>query len=283
MLESQAAKVAIIQEQFALANRQSVDLTRASFENAVLLLCLIRAGANDDFSAIAPLATYQQPFAPTKALAIEFLGQLYQEGWISVHPETPVDSLEFADESITFELDRVLWALPFESPDSTAATINTSLEALFHDKTHWLPHWSEQQAEFSRKVALYECLQYLEFSLSEQGYPFGVLNKAVHVFDILLDVYSISQIFNFTWRATRDTIAFYQRETSARKQHAAGIIVDAIQTQGENARARHGDVKPYHRNPRCPQSTVSEVYFNTVLKIGDDGFYKPLFNDAASL
>lgn len=274
--ENQAAKAAVIQEQFALASRQPVELTTLSFENAVLLHSLIRAGASEDFSQIVPLATFTQPFAPTDALAIEFLAQLYEEGWISVHPETPLDSVEFADDSIAFELDRVLWALPVESLTSTAADTAVHLETLLHNQETWLPHWGDQQSEFARKIAIYECLQQLEVSLAEQDYPFGVIDQAIQVFDLLLDDFAVAQVYNFIWRALRDTTDYYQREPSAKKQHAAQIIVGSIQKQGADAKTGHWDVKPYHRGPKAPQSTVSAVLFNDVLRVGDDGFYKPL-------
>lgn len=276
MLENQAAKAAIIREQFALASRQPVELTTIPFENAVLLHSLIRAGASEDFSHIAPLATFTQPFTPTDTLAIEFLAQIYEDGWISVHPETPLDSVEFSDDSIAFELDRVLWVLPVEALTSTSADTAAHLEAFLHNQETWLPHWHDQQSEFARKIAIYECLQHLEVSLAEHAYPFGVVDKAVQVFDVLLDDYAVAQVFNFIWRALRDTTDYYQREASAKKQHAARIIVDSIQKQGADAKSGHWDVKPYHRGPKSPQSIVSAVLFNDVLHLGDDAFYKSL-------
>jgi hypothetical protein len=81
----------------------------------------------------------------------------------------------------------------------------------------------------------------------------------------------VAQICNFIWRAAKDAAAFYVREAVS-KQHAANTVIGAIQRYGERAKAEGWDIKPYRRNFDCPQSMVSEVLFNAVLRIGDDGF-----------
>ncbi len=56
------------------------------------------------------------------------------------------------------------------------------------------------------------------------------------------------------------------------KTHAANIVPGAVQRMADRAIAEGWDIKPYNRDFRAPQSMVSEIFFNTALKIGEQGF-----------
>ncbi len=75
------------------------------------------------------------------------------------------------------------------------------------------------------------------------------------------------------WRSAKDAAAFLVRK-GVTKQHAANTVVGAMQRYGENARNGGWDVKSYKRPFNCPQSMISQVFFDSVLKIGEDGFNK---------
>jgi hypothetical protein len=59
------------------------------------------------------------------------------------------------------------------------------------------------------------------------------------------------------------------------KQQAANSVVGNIQRAADRAQAEGWNVKPYGRDRRCPQSMVSIVLFDAVLKIGERGFNEP--------
>lgn len=40
----------------------------------------------------------------------------------------------------------------------------------------------------------------------------------------------------------------------------------------ERAIAENWEIKPFGRNYKCPQAIISEVLYNTALKLGDEGF-----------
>jgi len=120
-------------------------------------------------------------------------------------------------------------------------------------------------------MALWECIEYLIFTLAEHRLELNPGEKTLEMFSHLLERYSVSQIYSFIWRASKDAAAFYVRERVT-KQHAANTVVGTIQRMAEKADAEGWEVKGYRRDFRLPQSLMSEVLYNAVLKIGSAGF-----------
>jgi hypothetical protein len=265
----------IVRKNFDLSARHLLDFNDVSFDDAIGFLALVRLGASEDFGFIAPIATLKALFAPSETLQYETLKRLYHNHLIYVHPNSEPRAFEFEAATIkSFFLDRVMWALPIGKSTSNPKDLVTGLEHIFLNMD-WPDEWYDQRLPFCKKVALEECLQYLKISLDEHKFQFKPGEKTNLVINNLLEDFSVAQIHNFIWRAARDAAAFYVRERVA-KQHAANTVVGSIQRQGERARSEGWDVKPYHRDFRCPQSMISQVLYNTALHIGDEGFNKPL-------
>jgi hypothetical protein len=274
-LEEQRKQAEIIRRTFALAYRFPGSLLEISFENAATLLSIIRAGAVEDFSFIAPFWSFKEPLAPERDLGVDFLRQLYQKHLLGVHPDSPIDSVEFENDVVSsIYLERVKWVLPIEDGSTHPKQLAEHLESVFLNM-NWAEHWYEEQLSFSRKVALHECLQYLKVCLEEHSFTFHPGEKTMLILNNVLEDYAVAQVFNFIWRASKDAAAFYMRE-KVPKQQAANTVVGSIQRQAEKARSEGWEIKAYRRDFRCPQSMVSQVLFNAVLQIGDDGFNKPI-------
>jgi len=204
----------------------------------------------------------------SSTLNLNMSQNLYHEDCIFVHPESPLDAFIF-EEPIRFYLDRVIWALPVDETGSSKNVIAT-LEEKFRT-LDWNTQWEDEQLELWMKIAHEECIQYLAVCMEEHGFTFNPGDKTHLVVDSLLQEYSVGQIYNFIWRASKDAAAFYVRER-VNKQHAANTVVGNLQRQAERAKVEGWEVKPYRRDRRCPESVISQVFFNTVLQIGEAGF-----------
>lgn len=274
-LEVQRNQIEIIKRYFSSISSSPININEVSFENAVCLLSLIRGGAEEDLSFIAPLWTFKQPLAPDQDFGIELVRQLYQQNLIRIHPDSSPDAFEFEGNNIKWVyLNRLKWAVPVDNNTNTAIEFVGRVETVFQNM-NWPNHWYDEQLSFSRKIALHECLQYLKVCLEEHSFTFTPGDKTILVFSSVLEDYSIGQVFNFIWRAAKDAAAFYVRE-KVPKQHAANTVVGSIQRQAEKARAEKWEIKPYRRDFRCPQSLISQVLFNAVLQIGEDSLNKPI-------
>jgi hypothetical protein len=265
---------ALIREHYSLSRRSPSNIKALSFENAVYLLSFIRYAGTEDLDFAWPFQSIDEPFAPTKDFEYDILKQLYRAGVIYVHPESKPSAFEFENDlPNTFYLNRVMWALPIHEKTADTKGVVEELEEIFRTM-NWPEDWHDQQIDLWRKIALQECLQYLNVTTSEHGFSFNPGEKTELVFKNLLEDYSVSQAYNLVWRAVKDAAAFYMRERVSKK-HAANTVVGSIQRQLDRARAEGWEIKKYRRDRRCPQSMISQVLYDTVLQIGEDGFNRP--------
>ncbi len=99
--------------------------------------------------------------------------------------------------------------------------------------------------------------------------------KTLQTISVCLENFSVAQLYNFIWRAARDTAAYYMRSSISKKQ-AANSVVRSISRSLEQSLANDWDVKPFSRNYNLPQSSLSRIIFNTLLGTDDGGFNSPL-------
>jgi hypothetical protein len=274
---------ALIDITFSSVEKPPIDLNQLTFEHAVYLLSLVRLAASEDFSYIMPLRLTTEPLAPTENFTYEVIRQLFQHKLIYISPKSSIDAFVFQNEGIErFYLDRVSWDLPISSGSKNSQGLIEELEAIFRNG-NWPESWRNEWRALWKKIALQECLQYLEVGLNEHGLSLNPGEKTYLVLNGALEQYSVAQIYNMIWRAVRDAAAFYVRERVP-KQHAANTVIGSIQRQADRAKAEGWDLKPYRRDFRCPQSMISQVLFDTALQIGEKGFNSPpgaLSEDAA--
>lgn len=265
----------VVREEFSLDKRhRAIDIQLLPLDSAIYLLALVRLGASEDLSYIRPFASTSQPLAPSQDYGYEIIKQLFRENLIFVHPDSDPNAFIFEGNTIPrFYTGHVMWALPTDPILGDPKELIANLEAIFREM-NWPDHWHVEWPDIWNKIALYECLEYLNVCMEDHGLTFSPGEKTILVFKNVLANFSVSQAYNMIWRAAKDAAAFYLRE-NVPKKHAANTVVGSIQKYAERAKAQGWDVKKYGRDRRCPQSLISEVLFNTVLQIGDDGFNEP--------
>jgi hypothetical protein len=267
-------RVAVLQDELDARRRDYlwVPPTRLSFDDAVFLLALIRAGGSEDLSFITPHAALALPLSPTSAFDRRILDQLYLRRILAIHPGSSPDSVVSGDAGpfTTFYPFKVHWTLPLPIGPSPARYLE-DLEAVLMS-TDWPESWDEEARELHRAVAFEECIEYLRLSLEEHGFDSQPGEKLSLVIRSALRHFSIGQVYNFIWRAARDAAAFYVREQTS-KSHARNIVPGSIQRAVERALAEGWTVKPYRRDRRAPESQVSHVLFTMALRLPEGGFH----------
>lgn len=131
--------------------------------------------------------------------------------------------------------------------------------------------WHHETLPLWQKVAFHECIEYLELSMDERDFELQAGPKTHSVIENSLQVFSVSQIYNFMWGAVRDAADFLVTKKVPRS-HAANTVPGSIQRKSERAQAEGWDVKRFRRDRNRPQTIVSEVLFDVALKIGSKGF-----------
>lgn len=237
--EAARAGVAILQEEVERLRREYFWLSPQllSFDAAVYLVSLFRAGGCDDLSYVVPHQAFTSSLSPTTEFDRAILNQLYRREIIAIHPGSRHDAVEFKDGAFTsFFPFLVHWVLPLPPNGPSPARYLEDLERLLNSPDEWPDDWHEDAAELHRKIALEECLEYLRVCLEEHGFAPRPSEKLSIVMRSLLAHFSIGQAYNFIWRAARDAAAFYVRENTT-KAHAVNIVPGSIQRAAERALA----------------------------------------------
>ncbi len=103
----------------------------------------------------------------------------------------------------------------------------------------------------------------------ERGFNIEEIGSKTHlIFENLLEHFSVGQIFNLSWQAVRDTTD-YMHKKGIRQLNSGNIFIGAIQRKADKVRAEGWEIKNSRRDFNCPQTVLSSVFFNTLLKKGE--------------
>jgi len=246
-----------------------------SLSDAVYFISLVRCGASEDYDFVAPIIGYAQDFASTTDFAIRAATQLYNNGFLAIHPGTHEGTVDFdSNQDYRYYPLKIHWAFPTTSGSDDVSNLISHIEFLF-SSGQWPDGWHEQADELPRMIAVHECLQYLDQKMGEHGLDVHTGSKIEDVMRSCLQTFSIGQMYSFIWRSAKDAASFYLRKATSR-QHAANIVPNAIRSSAERAVANGWEVPTYRRDFNVPQSMVSQVFFNLVTQLGDAGFTVPM-------
>lgn len=258
-----------IKEAYDLENRTSLDVKDLSLTDLVYLFSLLRAGAYEDLSKIMPAVMFEQDLTPSKDFTSEILSYLHNKQLIYVHPNSDIDAFVEGNYQRFYT-----WHVSY-APPIVSSNLNDE-KSLFHAilsriNGEWEEGWSFEAYQLWKRVALEESKEYLLFVLNEHHFEFSPGAKTIQYLEYALESFSTGQVFNTLWRSAKDAAAYYQRGNISKKQ-AANSAISSIQRTSERAIAEKWDIKSFRRNFKCPQTIISEVLYNSVLKLGEDGF-----------
>jgi hypothetical protein len=243
---------------------------------AVFLAAYGRGGLSENQNVLMSLDYIGEQkirLAPTAEIEIDFVKQLYHKSVLQIHSfnTTDIFSRVTNQNEWSFAVTKTNWFYPksVKMSDKPSSLFQELEQSFIH--SDWPVNWQQEVLVTWKQMALWDCLEYLDFTLSEHRLEFTSGEKTLEMFNHLLEQYSVSQIYSFIWRASKDAAAFYVRERVT-KQHAANTVVGTIQRMAENSEAEGWQVKGYRRDFQLPQSLMSEVLYNAVLKIGSAGF-----------
>jgi hypothetical protein len=243
-----------------------------SFQDAIYLVSLFRAGGAADLSYVAPHAAFTSSLSPTTEFDQQILEHLYRRKIIGIHPDSSPEAVEFDSSGrlTGFILLKVQWILPTPIDGPSPARYVEDLEHLLKSNDEWPAEWHEEAAELHRTLALQECLAYLQVALQEHGFEHRPGDKLSVALRSVLARFTIGQAYNFIWRAAEKAASFYLRQR-VHKAHAVNIVPGNLQRAAERAAVEGWTVGAYRRDRRAPESHVSHALFTMALKLPEGG------------
>lgn len=251
--------------------RTPVDFFEISFEQKVYLGALCRALCKENLFEIRPYIYSNAVLAPTIDLVVQIYKSLHRDGIIAVSPTSSTEAFDVNADDFpnTYYVDRVTYYLNLVFPPNRQELFDEIL-----NPTYYSPKHRDDALALWRKIAVGECLEYLVYRLQNVGFAFNPGDKTCKMFDILLNDFSVSQIYGIIWRAVSDVSKLYL-EKGISKIYAANCVIGACERNAERAKMNGWVLTEYHRIKDLPQSALSSFFFNRVLGIGDKGFTLP--------
>lgn len=242
-------------------------------EDRLYLSVLLRGGLAENATCIEPLKGIKGKIAPTESFEIEIIRTLTGKKIIVPSVDSDIDAfeVEFSSTdnqiySLRYYIYEVIYNINITPRDlNYTAMIKRLMYPIADDFDNIFCY------QLWRKVSLGECEQYLLYQMDKVGYSFNPGEKTYQVLNNLIDNFSTAQVYNIIYRAIANSTARYQSKEITKK-HAQNLVITSCEKQGERAIAEGWSLKPYGRLRELPESLISEVLFNSIMKISSLGF-----------
>lgn len=252
---------------------QDLDLRTAVALLALARTCLIVDEVDGDQSSpsrmtLEALADATIPFAPRGDLVFFLLAQLSTQGLIAISESSPPDAFTFEEGELrSYDPLRARWLLSVKDPDNLLSEISRVAQ----NAAEWPSHWEQAVNDVWVEIALAECKEYFRCAAEERRLPEAGEKSTETMLRSLLESFSVAQCYRIIWTCAQRSSDFLVRKRCTR-QHAANYMIGECQRWSDRAKAENWGVKPFKRNFNLPRSSISHVFFDVFLKIGEDGF-----------
>lgn len=245
---------------------ESLSIRERLYLCTLLICCLPESGGN-----LIPPAKSNLKLAPTPDLVSNLLQALWNRRIIEIDPFENRESHEVDSEgSRLAHLDRVTWItnVKTEKAMSTAQLIaELVVPSLVNDEL------LDEAEEIWKELALEESIEYLTYRRLRVGFDNDVADKTREYFADLLGHFSVGQMYNLINRSVEKAVT-RQREEGLANRHTSNLISHGCKSYGEHALAQGWQIKPFRRDFKCPQSVISQLFFDRLLLMEDEWFVK---------
>lgn len=274
----------IIEKTYAVNNSTPYNFDELSFTHKVYLSAICKALLVENYSStkhLHPIELFDQanPITPSDKYTQIILYKLCQNSILRPSPNSDLSAFAQEDENGDFSFPE---NFPYRVYSAKACfvinvTHKEGFDALIKKILLGDYYNSEENAEEAlnlwKIIAKQECISYLEYQLSLIHFDTHFGKKTNIMFEKLLENFSVSQIYAFIWKEVASASKAYL-EHRCSKTYAKNIAIHGVERYGNRAIENRWDIMKYTRDKNLPQSILSEVFFNLVLSIKDDGFNK---------
>ncbi|MDD2265462.1 hypothetical protein [Sulfuricurvum sp.] len=242
--------------------KSNAEYEATSEYTKLMIAALLRSGQSEhDLELIKPVFLEQKnKLSPTPDMSIKIISTLKRSNWIRFGEDSKESCFTIEDGEITRYVPlKTTYRLNLVD-DFGGVTALTNPDLSNTHPVIMYDQWLE--------IAQAECFEYLVYHLHEYNLPDDIGPKTKAVIYEGLKRFSVSQMFNFIWRAAKNAAAYYQKDRVT-KQHALNSIPGSMQRDMDRAVAEGWDVKGYSRNYNLPRSIYAGMFYDLVLKMGD--------------
>ncbi|MBC1906592.1 hypothetical protein HCA64_08880 [Listeria booriae] len=267
--EEKDKKLRLIQKTYEFDDGILVSEDTLSLEDKLYLAALVRGFIDENLSYIHSLKSNKDKLSPTLEMDIKIMRHLISRNIIRPHPNSEIAAFEEGENfPYSYYTEYVNYQIALEPFDNSYPKM---IERITYPETH--PFFENRPASLDlwKNVALEESKEYLLYRMKAVGFDFSPGDKTNNILAHILERYSVSQSCSFIFSAVAYANQWHV-EKRVPKFRAANSVITNIERNSEKAFSEGWKVKSYGRNWDLPQSQVSKVLYNSILKISDLGF-----------
>ncbi|WP_297295932.1 hypothetical protein [uncultured Brachyspira sp.] len=257
----------IIKKRYNIENINSINFDNLNFFNKVYLGSIVRALISEDLSYIKDLNSSNIKLSPCDELTFRMYKELTKIQALVVSPFSDVSSFKDCEEFPSiYYIDQVMYILNINDDFN----LDNIIKRIINPDYYNLENINDAY-NLWKDIAINECIEYLIYQIKQINFEFNPADKTYNIIEIMLENFSVSQIYNIIDKSVKNASKFYL-EKKVSKQHAANSIIGGCERYANRAIIEKWDLTRYKRNYDLPQSEISEFFFNKVIKIGNLGF-----------
>ena len=237
-----------------------------SYTQKIYLGVLCNALLRTDGQTILPYNRVKIKLAATKELVQDIYKELLQSKAITISTESDIDAFDLGAhdfpktydvEKLTYRLNLDYYQVTQDIFDLTANPCEYSMGNEMEEYNLWC------------KIAVSECVEYLQYRLNKVGFDFSPGAKTHSTFLKLLEDYSVSQIYYIIWCKVNDASRWYL-ESKVSKPRAANSVIGACAKYGETALFYGRELPQYHKPKECLPNKLTQFFYQNVLSFGQE-------------
>lgn len=268
--EMSAARRAAIRRHFPAQPEQAAS--QLILMDRVYLMSLGRLGSDGPGAPSGPVTRAYPPLSPTPFQDRRVIERLHAQRLIQVDSESDLDAFDWDENGRPEAFDplHVSWIVPLRPEEPEAPLVP-------FQRVH--EHELASALQLCKSVLVQECFQYLEFVVAEHPrLAFEPGRGTRELFESLVGVLSVAQVYNLIWRSAKNT-AVYAEQEGLTPRHAGSIVVAKIRDKAEYLLSRELPVEPYRRDWRVPRSRLSEVLFDELFPVSAEAPFTRPWNE----
>ncbi|MET8524759.1 restriction endonuclease [Micromonospora sp. NPDC005172] len=280
---AEASRRMIIRDHWAVAEGDEVDPAELDLRGAFALAALLLNDEEADDGIVPALDERTELLGPTLAFSSKLVTELYEQGRIAIHPDSPIAAFQWDGETVPrrYYSSKARFYIAGSGPIEGRARAYLDKFDKIISVGAWPEHWLEELPRFWKELATAECSAYLVFCLNQHSLEFSPGDKTEAVLGRALEWFTLGQLFSFIWRAARDAAAYKARDRVSKSQ-AANSAITRLRTSTEKAYAEGWTVPSYKRDSRLAVSTLSHLLLTRALKMPDQLAFNPLLTEGRS-
>lgn len=259
----------IFEESFAL------KINEISFRDKVLLGTLIQAGVEDDFITLKPFSNSSMPIFPSEDVLKLIETELKQKHIIGFSLQSSLDCFIPDYENSTF---RYYWKKVCYKINIKEFYEDRLIAKEFLNPQSLMLKYPKNDPEIWEEIVYWEALSLFNYILSFFKIKYEVGKETEEFFWIVTKQLPLSIVYSIIYQSGKNTAAYSKTERCP-KYIAYNSILQNMRTIRDKIIAGQFQRWEYNRpDKECPQSIVSQYYFNSILKICDK-YWKMLPNE----